>query len=479
MKRISPSIYPFWKQTTAKRKPIDNPFKRKYQIPLETWAMEDFVLNDNNRSNSKNQNNSIIKYMADGVSNASRNIADGVVNVSQNIADRLAALAKGVYHNVKKMLPYYVNTSTSSTEPEVLLKQGSEGEDSKHKVKQESESGNSKRMVVPAVFPMLYRPISFNMPDTTSSSLMPVTTSSSSSLIPVTTSYLKLKHDFPLNFLNIPRPTSPWDQISPNLDVYKELQKFIARPSFSQLGTSPAQDDASPLQSKALILHAGEDNDGIKDIPKDIDSSDVSPKPKEITPYNPDHIINDENIHMPQTKQEIAQFRKQLGEFKKEYNEIMHNEMSKPRAIHLAERTLLYNKYNSLMQIFDAMVRAQDPQYADFLSRKDEIDYYRDVLSSKPPKLLKTLEDKYYKILYDSSKIIENPKTITDMEEKNKQPMEMLRNIEEVHHQLQDFLKFEKRPKRQIFIKRQMKTLSKIYEQLHDTFYRFYYEFDD
>ena len=187
-------------------------------------------------------------------------------------------------------------------------------------------------------------------------------------------------------------------------------------------------------------------------------------------------FCNDENIRMPQTKQEIAQFRKQLDEFKKEYDKIMRNEMIKQRATHFAERASLNNKYNSLMQMFDAMERTQDPQYADFRSRKDEIDYYRDVLSSQPPKLLKTLEDKYNKILRDSSKIIENPETITDMEEKNKQPIEMLRNIEEVRHQLQNFLKFEKRPKKQIIIKRQMTTLSKIYDRLHDTFYRFYFE---
>ena len=453
MKRISPSIYPFWKQTTAKRKPVDNPFKRKYQKPFETWAMESFLSNDynQNRNQNRNQNKSFIDSVVEGVA--------AIPKAAYDAASALGKLAK------EKIFPQNKSAKPVSAKPESAKPVSAKPESAKPvsakpvSAKPESakpESAKPELLVEPGD--------SANLEIISHDPVVPAFNAlwlQNANVFFPGGKPLQLPHNvgLPLTPLNFAHRFSH-KEFNPNLRLLNYYRNLNKPPSLSEEANSQDSDIIDNRQPKA--------------VPDVI--SDTPPKSEVIISSDPDHIINDENIHMPQTKQEIAQFRKHLDEFKKEYGEIMRNEMIKQRATHLAERTSLYNKYNSLMQMFDAMERAEDPQYADLLSRKDEIDYYRDVLSSKPPKLLKTLENKYYKILRDSSKIIENPETITEMEKKNKQPIEMLRNIEEVGHQLKELLKFEKRSRGQRIIKSQMGTLSKIYDQLHDTFYRYYFE---
>lgn len=341
MKRNSPFINPFWKQTTAKRKkPLDNPFKRKYQIPLETWAFEDFLSNDDNRSNSKNQNNSIIKNIADGVSNVSRNIVDGAV-----------VLAKKVAHAVKG-LPFYVNYSEPSMKPEVLVKFSSEDEN--------PDPEDKNRKLVPVISPKLHTNMQLSIPTRT---------------FPFLSGHKNLQ----ISFLNIPPPTSPWGNFNPNQAVLTEFQKFNGPPSQldiqplqlltlpSQDADPPSQDDVSLLLPKVDILSV--DDDRNREIPNS----------KVIISSDPDHIIiKDENIPLPDTLDEIVQFETKVKKLLTQYGQFIKVPMKD-------DYKDLRNEFDDVMKIFDAMSKKEEenPIYSDLLKRyKNVFDYYHDDLSN-------------------------------------------------------------------------------------------------
>lgn len=412
MKRISPYNNPFWKQTTGKRKSIDNPFKRKYQIPFERWAFEDFLSNDGNKpifkNQNQNQNNSIIK-----------NIVDGVSNVSRNIVDRVSTIPKTLYNAVKHA--YNIRIHNPSTEPELLV--GPKSQNDTIIPKKDPKSKNDA--IILEIGPMPKKDTKMTEVVVDGEPLVSASALQSGNprmFLPVT---LPPKIGVPLTPLNLSSPF-PYAQINPNPTLLSFFQEVNGPPS-----------------KRSRFVITDDPSDFIREAPQE---------------------TSKETIQIPQTQDEIENFKQHLQHLVNLYTAMFDKEK-----LPVTDHIRLGEEFDKMIKIFDLMSITGDPKYRDLIKNKSAFGYYRDDLLNlyrSYPKRYDALRSKFEKIQDREPELVQKLKQISDNRTRKDTSRPMIQTIQQVSEQLRNLLDIEKDELKQSAIRRRLRILNQYRNEL-------------